>query len=486
MASSMPVWWTAIKDLVIPFVAVLVAVVGWYITAQNNKTQSEIAKKKNDADVAIATTNAESAKKKNEADIAIAKTNADSAKRKDDSDVEIAKTNAAMTFLELYDKVPAAEPERRARLVAVSLPILPDRSAFELAVQNLDHDSGAMRSLFTQYGDESWRLLEPYLGRGPYFKTAEFSPDIEYDPMPQRLLEFLDQNNMLSGIEQYLLDEKEHSDLTPVRENVFLNYFRFLRKKQDANRQESVNDGRRKELVAHFLNDTRLLPSTKAYISIAAAICFSNGGGDLRDTSLLTNGVGYFWKGLDVSRGEIPTEDGLRGYFYRHGLYYRDVYGRPVVLPERDELSRSLMHEIVGINEFRSLSWAKVSVMMYSYLAHTPRDTESPFVAFLRPAEGARFMDMIFDWANTAERRRELGQELNSLEGSSILNNLSCGPHPEQCDVHAQRHFAEATIRYYESYYSEDWHPANLLADILDKYPELRATVHRRDYGFSI
>lgn len=457
---SIPVWWTALKDLVIPFVAVLVAVVGWIITAQNNKTQTEIARKKNDADTEIARTNADSSKKKNEADI------------------EIAKTNAAIAFLQLYDKIPNAESERRARLVAISLPILPERSAFELAVQNLDHDSGAIRSLFALYGERSWYLLEPYLGHGPVYRTAEFSPDIEFDSMPQTLLSFLYQNNMMSGIDEYLLDDIGSGGLTPARENVFVNYFRFLRSKQDENKQETMNQEKRKEMLSRFQNDNRLLPETKAYISIAGAVCFAYGGGDSRDDSLLRNATDSFWVGLEISRGEIPTEDSLRGYFYRHDLYYRDVYGRVVVLPERDALSRSLMEQIGRIKGFPSSPWENISVMMYSYLAYTPRDTESPFVAFLRPSEGAKFMDMVYAWANTVDRRRDLGQALNSLEGSSILRNL--GPKTD-----AQRHFAEATVRFFEDNYSSDWYPARILQEIVDEYPDLKSNLHRKDYGFA-
>jgi hypothetical protein len=448
--SPMPMWWTALKDLAIPFIAVLVAVVGWYITAANNKTQADVAK-----------------------------TNAESAKRKNEADVEIAKTNAAMAFLQLYDKVPESEPERRARLVAVSLPILPERSAFELALQNLDHDAGAMQSLFALYGQKSWGFLDPYLGRGPYFKTAEYSPDIDFDPTPQNVLSFLHKNNLMAGLDTYLLDDSGPGGLTPAKQNIFLNYFRFLRANQDENRQEGMNDERRKELVARFLNYEKLRADSKAYVALAAAASFTYGGGDNRDSAFLRSAVKDFWVGLDISRGEAPTEDSLRGYLYRHGLYYRDVYGRVVVLPERDELSHSLIARILEIREFGSLPWERISIIIYSYLAHTPRDTESPFVAFLRPAEGAKLMDMVFSWANSAERRRSLGQALNSLEGSSIFRNLSS-------DRGAQRHFAEATIRFYEAYYSQDWFPAKVLNDILDTYPDLRPSLHRGDYGFSI
>jgi hypothetical protein len=426
---------------VAPLVTLIIAVVGWIITTRYNNTQLRIARDKNSADV------------------------------------EVAKVNASMQFLQVLEKIPQTEPEKRAQLIAVSVPILPPDLGADLAVAQLDHDSGAVAGLFARYGKKVFPLVEQHLGRGPVFRTAEFVPDVEYDQLPTRLLEFLAARKLDLGLEDYLFLTEVHNQ--SVRTNAIINYFRFLRQKSDCSRQESVGFIKHTNLVKRTLDNPSVPNAVKDAVALSSGIAFLNGYGNNADEPLLETVASRFWNGLDVSAGEIPSEDSLAGYVYRHAFHYRVPSNSKVVaLPTRTEISSELISRIQRIRQFAQLPWQNVRLMLYSYTVHTPRDTESPFVTFLEPDHSVQFYKLVLAWANTPRRRTDLGQELNSLSGTAMFRSVSRSKT-------AQRQWAELTIQFYESYYSRDWYPAKVIPEIIDEFSDLRPRV-RAEWGVGL
>jgi len=258
-----------------------------------------------------------------------------------------------------------------------------------------------------------------------------------------------------------------------MRTNTILNYFKFLRSQSDQSRNEEQGFIRHSDLTKRLVADRRVQPEVKQAVALSSCMAFLNGYGNDRDTPLLELAATYFWDGIDVSAGEIPREDSLQGYVYRHSFHYRPS-GHPIVgLPVRDKLSQELFNRIRRMKKFEDLPWDNVRLMMYSYASHTPRDTDSPFVAFLSPSESLEFHKMVIGWANTSERQLNVGREMNSLSGSVMFRNLERSPE-------AQRLWAEATLQFYEAHYSKEWYPAKVMYEVAVKFPDLAGRIKKR------
>jgi len=320
--------------------------------------------------------------------------------------------------------------------------------------------------------------LERHLARGPVFRTAEFVPDVEFDPGPGKLFDFLSLRGLDAGIEDYLFLSDVQS--SSMRTNAIINYFKFLRSKSDESKNESLGFVRHFDLEKRMLENGKIHPEVKNAIALGSCMAFLNGYGDERDEPMLEFAAKYFWNDLDISSGELPREDSLQGFIYRHAFHYsHSGDSRIVGLPVRDKLSKELITRIQTIKDFDQLTWDRVRLMMYSYMTYTPRDTDSPFVSFLSPDDAVELYEMILKWANTPERRLNVGREINSLSGEAMFRNLGRVPK-------AQRLWAESTLQFYEAYYSKDWYPARIMPEIASKFPDLRVSMKGKDWGFSL
>ena len=204
----------------------------------------------------------------------------------------LATTSAASSFLDAYYKIPEADVNRRAELVAIAVPFLPQQMAAELAVKNLSPNPVAFTALFATFGTEAWRLLEPYLGQGPYFKPSYFKTDMEFDGDTEKLLEYLSKHDLLKTIGSYLDPSGQPSGSVTVSENVILNYFHFLITTQDVGELGPiVARGQRHALAKHLFDNKRLSVASHASIAIAAAVAFNDDSDSESYKSLLRDAV---------------------------------------------------------------------------------------------------------------------------------------------------------------------------------------------------
>lgn len=436
-----PLYLEILKIAVAPFVAFLIAVFGWVITAMFTESQQNIAREKNIADI------------------------------------EISKTNAAISFLQHLEKIPAKEPEKRARAIAVAIPVLPTEFAFDLALDSLEHDVGAIATLIQRAEGKHWNAFETRLSLGPSYRTAEFVEDIVFDPHPQAILKFLYSKNLIDGLEEYILQSTPVN--VGVRTNAIVNYFKYLRSRSDESKQESLAFARHTQLVESTIGNSSIPDSIKQAVALSACISFINGYGDDRDKGILAYAADYFWSGISVSEGELPREDSLRGYVYRHAFHYQRPTDGVTGLPVLTDVSQKLLEKIESISDFNSLTWEQVRLMTYSYVVHTPRDTESPFVSFLVPEHAIVFWIKVLEWAYTKERRVQLGREINSLSGHAMFRNIGRDPA-------RQLEWAKLTLQFYENHYSSEWYPAKIMHDILHEYPDLRSRIKAKDWGISV
>lgn len=423
-----------------PVVALVIALVGWIITTSYNATQTRIAQEKNA------------------------------------TDAEVARTNASIRFVELLDAIEPDDLERRSRLLSASYSVLPAHLAFDVAVQGLEYDRGTIEALFAANGGDAWQYLEPHLARGPTFRRAEHVEQIQWDESSLALIEFLSTKGLTTGLESHLF-QGPVSHLA-LRERAILNYFRYLNESAGVAESPGAETVRHAELVTRTLTDPSVSDDLKNSVALCGAAVFSGGQGDLRDTSLLEFAADRFWNPMDVGRGELPQEETVHGFVYRHRLYYEHG-DRTVGFPGiRERLSESLWRELEEIDKWDELSWERVRLLWYAYAVYTPRGSSSPFVAYLAPSESLALTRKVLHWASTPERREAVSRELASLSGSRLYRNLSG-------DEQSQRRFAEAVFTFYEEHSREEWWPPKLLSDICQDNPEFRARV-RPEWGVGI
>src|SRR5712691_7696490 len=124
-----------LKVIIAPLSAVIVAAVGWALTSAYNKTQFDIARGKNQADV------------------------------------EVARINAALSFANIYREIPDTDVQQKDQALAIAAPVLSPELAFDLAIKTVNRNQNILKILLAKYGDDSWDYVTP---------TLELVP-LEYD-----------------------------------------------------------------------------------------------------------------------------------------------------------------------------------------------------------------------------------------------------------------------------------------------------------------
>lgn len=442
-----------IKTLVPAAITLLIAATGWILTDRYNKTQLEIARRKNEGEL------------------------------------EVARANAALDYLRVVASIPAEDVNQRREALAVAISVLPSQMAFDLAVRNLADDAGPLSELLRKHGSASWNYLVHFLEAPPREGDVEearlqlpdtppssdvtlLAGDERQSALAGILLKHLDQERLLEPFYNYVLSS-DYPRLQ-LRPNAILYCYRYFNSQDDYATPGPSENLTNRTRIQVALGDPKLSPETRAAVALAGCLAFASGDGDLGDESLMREAAGRFWVGLDIASGETPRETDIRGLVYRKRFTYMHGNTR-VAYPGALERASSALRAEVDRVDLRSAPIAQATTLLYAYSESSPRGAPTPFTAFLLPQESMELVKAALDAANTPSRRRELAEHFGSLSGSILFRNISQSPP-------VGRQFAGTLSSWYRAWYRHDWPPAQFISDMEKTYPDMAPELRRQPW----
>jgi hypothetical protein len=453
------------KVVVAPAIALFVAVVGWVLTTRYNATQLEVAKERGAAEI------------------------------------EIAQTNAAMRYMELMLSIPEEHAIQRRQTIAIAAPVLPPDLGFQLAIDQLPDDPSALDILMPKYGSEAFtylarqlevpfdhikRALDPVPSAGPFAVQPT-----ELEGRAIALLHYLRERNYSERLFSYLTSMIYTNDsFRPIALLLYFHEYRTSLKDdsgyvvQQAYERVRVED----EFRTHMRMES-LSPHAKQSIAFAGSAVFGQKY-ERQSDIFIREAASRFWENVDVARGVTPVEGSLQGYLYERVFHYNDPPGTDQWY-RRDaiELSSASLRDAIGGLKFGQLDIENIRLILYAYAA-SPTVAGDP--AYLVPADVVEVMRVILNWANTAEKRKQLSMELGSLSGHHLFLSMLPGsqsrlaavePDQNHSRCESAKAFAEMLLNWYAKHHAPDWFIPKFFHEVLNEFPDLENHVNREAWG---
>ena len=445
-----------VKIVVAPAIALFVAIVGWALAASYNSAQRDLATQRAEADV------------------------------------EVARINAAMRYMELVRDIPERESVQRQQAISIAVPVLPPELAFQLAINQLRDDPAALDILVLKYGNEAFAYLVRHLEvpfgdlkltLNPHRTAGILAVQPTHsESRADLLLRYLRQRGQSEDLFEYLISDTYTNESFRAIALLlyFVEYKASLKNVAGATVQEAYRRVRLDEEFLSYLRMPSLSAHTKQAIAFASSIAF--GTQFERECDIFFQEVASrYWVNLDVARGATPVEDSFQGYLYEHAFRENRCH--------RDALTRtsaSLRNKILGLN-IDKLGMDKVRLLLYAYAAS---NSLGPNPAYLVPADVVKVMRFILNWADTAERRKQLSMMLGSISGHHVFYNMmpsgqqmraTTEEHSESCE--AARAFVKMLFYWYEKHHSADWFIPKFFHDVANEFPDLENRINREAWG---
>lgn len=459
------------KLWVTPALTLVVAIVGWILTDRYNSTQIQIAEQRG----------------------------------KDE--IEITRISAAMKFMELDSSFGKDDAIRRRHAFSIAAPVLPPDLAFRLAIDQVNDDSGALDILLAKYNEEALpylaraievpfadlqHTLDPIVVSGPYA-----TPSTIAESRAISLLQYLRERGWSKPMFDHIVAKSYGNE--EVRQTALVLYFEDYRKSLQNDVGYSVQQAYQevlaKSVFRSYLENRSITSNAKRAIVFAFTIVFANRFHDMGDL-YADESAKRFWEGMDISRGATPAAGTIQAYLYQQFFHFEDIpgtrrwYAGKGVLRASESLRKALLNH--GLD---ALSFEEVRLIIYAY-------GSSPTVAgrgaYLVPSDFVQVMRAILEWANSADRRRDLSLELGSLSGTAVFQNMlprfvqtvtfrdpapSFVKEDHRKRREAAKEYAIMMLDWYKKYFQDDWEIPKFIDDVVSEFPDLESRVDRKNWG---
>ncbi|MEX0968265.1 MAG: hypothetical protein WD077_13575 [Bacteroidia bacterium] len=386
------------------------------------------------------------------------------------SQIEIAQIEASLSYINTISEIQDSSAQLKRQAQTVIAPVLPPETSFNLAVDEVENNPNLLAVLIRTYPKNFWEYLIPHIENYPQILSdSDSSTANNYS-----IFDFLDKKKLINSYYQIVTSEEYDS---PERVFGLINYFTYLDSKyKNSNFGNYIPQGKKKQLEYRLLSTVQNSSNNilKADISKASSVILDQSGSDKKYSELAAK---FFWEDYDVSFGETPSIDGVDQFIYRERFLPNPnvtFIGYPQETHMLDSLSTSLYTKLSDI-DYQSLEIDRIETILYSYIEGG--NINAPTTPYLKPDHSLEIVKMILSSLTTEEKRREFSEYLGSSAGDLLFSSIA---YPDGSNERVGKEFSDQIIKWYRSFWNEDWHKPEFLSTIIDKYPDLKSKIDKK------